>query len=290
MLSEVDKRELRQIINQNKHEIFILSLEEMDHVVLAGIRSQNTKEQWRKLKKKAEITANYYAAGADAYLLSKLVADLGYAGTQVYVKQYGGKAHIILKGHPGLRNILNATKYGIKNAKVVKMGLGKYGAINAAKTGGVITIVLLSAYRVIDYFMTDSATLTQLIGVLAVDVVKVGITTGASILAGTVAAATFSLAIGPLLAVIVVGVGVSIALTYIDEKYGITDRVIAGLDELSEGIQAVVQQKKQALIKKGHDVASDISESVIDYAVERAQQVLVDIMRHLYGKLTVPKL
>ncbi len=61
----------------------------------------------------------------------------------------------------------------MQNAKVIQMGLGKYGAVQAAKGGGVLTIVLVTAFRVIDYFLTDSATLNQLIGTLATDVIRI---------------------------------------------------------------------------------------------------------------------
>ena len=37
----------------------------------------------------------------------------------------------------GLRKLLTGTKYGINNPKVVTMGLGKAGAIKAAKSGGI---------------------------------------------------------------------------------------------------------------------------------------------------------
>lgn len=290
MLTEAEKKELRKTINNNQHEIFILSLEEMDRVVRAKTRSNLLKQQWQKFKEKAEITANYYATGNDVFLLGKLMGDLGYAGTRVYVKYYGGKAHIILKGHPGLRKILNATKYGIQNPKVVKIGLGKYGAINAAKTGGLITIVLLTGYRVIDYFLTDTATLSQLVGTLATDIVKVGITTGASIAAAAAVSVLFTVAIGPLVAVIFVGLTVSFALTHVDEKYHITERVIAGLDELGENVQDMIEAKKRELVNKGNEAINKTIDSVIDYVLESAQQVIIDTLKHLFHKVTIPRL
>ncbi len=42
-----------------------------------------------------------------------------------------------------------------------------------------------SNQHVADYFLTDNATLSQLIGTLATDVVKVGLATGASIVAAS---------------------------------------------------------------------------------------------------------
>jgi len=99
------------------------------------------------LKGKVEFTANYTSTAGDIRTLTLLLSDLGYGGSRAYIKYFGSKPHIILKGYPGLRKILNATHYGVKNAKVVEMGLGKYGGLKAAKMGGGITIVLLTVYR-----------------------------------------------------------------------------------------------------------------------------------------------
>merc|ERR1711916_144560 len=187
------------------------------------------------------------------------------------IKNYGGKPHIILKGHAGLRTILTGTKYGIKNPKVITMGLGRAGAVSSAKIGGIVSVVLLSVYRVADYFLTDQATLSQLVGALATDVVKVGITTGASIVAATAIAGLTTVAIGPILAVVVVGVGVSMLLEYADNSLGITNRVIAGLDELGDSAESyLAEQKKKASNSVGRAVTQ-----VIDQAVSFARAVAI---------------
>lgn len=306
MLTEAEKREMRQMINTNQHEVYILSLEEMDHVFAAGKKNPLIREKWQQYKSKVEFSANYYSSGQDILLLNKLLADMGYAGARAYVKTYGGKPHIILKGHPGLRKILNATKYGVQNAKVVKMGLGKHGGISAAKGGGILTIVLVTVYRVVDYFMRDDATLSQLFGALATDVIKIGIVTGASIAGATGAsalgvalsggAATAALggaivAVGPLVAVILIGVGVSFLLTELDERYRITEKLIAALDEISEkGISGVIEDGKQRVIKKGTKMVNDAAESVIDYAVEQVQQLLITTTNKFLRSMTMPTL
>ena len=213
--------------------------------------------------------------------LSKLVGDLGGFTTKVDIKSYGGKLHIILKGHPGLRRVLTGTKYGIKNPKVVKMGLGKVGAVHAAKSGGILSIILLSAYRVIDYFLTDEATLSQRIGSLATDVVKVGIATGASIAAASgYVALGFAAAIGPIAAVVIVGVLTSLALSFLDEHYGITDKVIAGLEDINEDLDNKIENIKQSLYKK----TGDITDSVLDYVVDSARTIVIDVALHTLDK------
>jgi hypothetical protein len=255
----------------------------MDAIVQSSPKGKlpHIKNAWQKLKGKAEVGASYYASADDLRTLSKLVGDLGGFATKAYVKSYGGKPHIILKGHPGLRRVLTGTKYGIKNPKVITMGLGKAGAIHAAKSGGILSIVLLSAYRVADYFLTDQATLSQLIGSLATDVVKVGIATGASIVAASaVVAMGFTIAIGPIAAVVLVGIGTSMALSALDEHYGITDRVIAGLDDIGNSIEGRIDQVKKNLYRN----MGKLADSIFDYAVESAKSVLIDSAKHTIDK------
>lgn len=282
MLTESEKRELKQTIKANRHEVFVVSMEEMDAIIRSSIHrnKKSVQEGWAKIKGSIGIGANYTASVDDMRTVVKLVGDLGSYGARAYIKSYAGKPHIILKGHAGLRKILTGTKYGIKNPKVVTMGLGKAGAVKAAKSGGILTIVLMTAYRVVDYVITDEATLSQLVGRLATDIVKVGITTGASIAAASFVAGVTTLAIGPILAVVIVGVGVSMLLDNLDEKYGISDRIITGLDEISATANRFVDQQKQNL----KDSASDAIESVIDHALETAQRIAINWAKNQLNK------
>jgi hypothetical protein len=283
MLSDQEKKELKQQIKSNQHEVFVISIDEMDAIVQSSPKGKlsHVKNAWQKLKGKAEVGASYYASADDLRTLSKLVGDLGGFATKAYVKTYGGKQHIILKGYPGLRRILTGTKYGIKNPKVITMGLGKAGAMHAAKSGGILSVVLLSAYRVADYFLTDNATLSQLIGTLATDVVKVGLATDASIVAASALVGFgVTLAIGPIIAVVAVGLLASMALGEIDNHYGITDRVILGLDELSQNAQSQIQKTKENILHKAGDVVA----LIIDYAVDSAKIILIDAAKHQLHK------
>lgn len=280
MLTEKGKKELQQKIQSNKHEVYVISFEEMDAIIKSSPKGNKPTSQavWQKIKGKVGVGASYYASADDAVTMAKLIGDLGGVGARAYIKSYGGKPHIVLKGHPGLRTILTGTKYGIKNPKVVTMGLGKAGAVSSAKIGGIVSVVLLSAYRVADYFLTDQTTLSQLVGTLATDVVKVGIATGASIIAATAIAGLTTVAIGPILAVVVVGVGISILLEYADKSLGITNRVIAGLDELGDSAESyLAEQKKKALNSAGQAVTE-----VIDQAVSSARAMAI---RWVQGKI-----
>lgn len=280
MLTEQDKKELRQKIKANQHEIFILSIDQMDAVVRSSPNAaqSHVKNAWQKIKGGAEKGANYYANAADARTLSKLIGDLGGYATQAYIKNYNGKPHIILKGHPGLRKILTGTKYGITNPKVVTLGLGKAGAVNAAKMGGIISVVLMTAYRVVDYFLTDEATLSRLIGSLATDVVKIGIAAGASIAAVSAATALgITIAIGPIAVVVIVGLLANIALNNLDGHFGVTERLIAGLDEL--GARATINIKQAAA-----STATGVVDTVFDYAIDTARSIAINAAKHAINR------
>ena len=154
------------------------------------------------------------------------------------------------------------------------MGLGKAGAVAAAKQGGILTMVLLTSYRVVDYALTDEATLSKLIGTLSTDVVKVGITTAASI-ATAVFMGGFTLAVGPIAAVLVVGVGVSMLLEYADQSYGITERVIAGVEELQYRADKILEDQKESALEAMGDAAN----SVLGLVVDSARSVAIDWVR-----------
>lgn len=283
MLSDKEKTAFRNQVKSNQHEIFIASIEEMDAILRSSPKAQQQAVQrpWQAIKAKAEASANYYATAADLRKLSKLVGDLGSANARVYVKTYGGKPHIILKGHPGLRRVLTGTKYGIQNPKVIAMGLGRAAATSAAKSGGIVTIVLLTGYRIADYVLTDEATLSRLIGSLATDVVKVGLATGASIAAATFMGAAFTLAIGPLAAVIGVGILTAAVLNAVDEHFGLTDKLVVALDELGGDMEAYYNNRKKQLERKAGESVGE----AIDYAMNSVRRVVIDLAKHQLSRI-----
>ena len=281
MLTDQEKKALKLQIQSNQHEVFVISIEEMDAIIKSSPKGKmpSVQQAWQQIKGKVEFGASYYGSADDFITLSKLIGDLGGFTTQAYIKNYGGKPHIILKGYPGLRKILTGTKYGIKHPKVITMGLGRAGAINAARSGGILSVVLMSAYRVVDYFLTDQATLNRLIGSLATDVVKIGIATGASI-AVAWAVGGFTVAIGPILAVVFVGIVSSYALGIIDTRYGITDRVIQALDELDENANSYIARSRQNI----RNTVNETAESIIDYAIDSVRQIIINVAQHQLDK------
>lgn len=284
-MDERQRAASRSALKANTHELYCLSLNELDEVVVQRSQEKSgVRQTWQEFTGIVEGVAGYTATGKDLATLTKVFADLGFAGTRAYVKYYRGKPFVIFKGHPGLRNIFTGTRYSMLNAKIVQMGIGRAGAVHAVKSGGVLTIVLLSAFRIVDYLLTDEMTLNQLIGTLATDVVKVGIATGASIAAATAAAAVFTVAIGPIVAAIGVGVLAAYGVSKLDEHFEVTEKVIAMLDEMGKGIRQVIEDKKRESMR----LADRMAESAIDYALESAQRVAIDTARHILRRLLAP--
>lgn len=312
--AEHGNEKLRSQILANSHEIYVYSFEAMDELVKQHARGRKAiMEQWETIKKGPEAAANYAPLIGDGVVLGKLMKDLGGWNVKAYIKNYGGKPHIVIKGYPGLRKVLTGTIYGIANPKVIKMGLGKHAAQGIARQGGILSVVLMTAYRVADYVLTDEATLTSLIGNLAVDIVKVGITVAAS-LALIPFGAALGIAIGPIAAVVVVGALAAFTLTPIFDHFGITNKVIAGLDELafkaSIGNQVYqaylewqyISRSKQALtfiedfieetgekLDKAQQRAlaafHEVQETVFDYMVDSAQRIVVKTANHVMSDL-----
>lgn len=73
-------------------------------------------------------------------------------------------------------------------------------------------------------------------------------------------------------------------LEYADNSLGITNRVIAGLDELGESAESyIAEQKKQVLQVAGRTV-----NRVIDYAIESAQTIAINWVRRTLREYLSP--
>ncbi len=156
------------------------------------------------------------------------------------------------------------------------MGLGRAGAVHAARSGGILSVVLITSYRVIDCFLTDRVTLTHMVGHLATDIVKIGIATGASIAAGIWASSFFVVAAGPIIAVVVTGFIASLSLTTIDDKYEITISVVKGLDDLEKITKSNLKSTRRG-IQKSIDKTID---TTIDYIIDSVTRVIIDTVKH----------
>ena len=259
-------------------QIFVLDRDSMmrlwlSHQVAARKLTQAEADTlWRRYSSETRFVANYFSVADDLALMTKLARDLRTPLGRVYFKSYGGKMHIVLKGHPGLRQILTGTRYGVQNPKVVAMGLGRAGVVKSAKGGTIITCFMLTAYNIADYFLRDDATLGQLLGAVGSDVTKAAIGGGVGAIAGTIAAATVvgTFALGPLVVAVAVGIGVGLALDWLDNKFQLTVKLQRMLDDALTRFQQQVEASRQGLIDRGAEALGALASGLIDLAVDAA--------------------
>jgi hypothetical protein len=69
-------------------------------------------------------------------------------------------------------------------------------------------------------------------------------------------------------------------LDNLDQKYGITDRVIAGLDEISNSANEFVDKQKRDL----QSAVSRSVDSVIDYVLDSAERIAIDWAKQQLSK------
>ena len=223
---------LRAMLQANSQEVMLLTLGEVYEILSSWGFYKNG---WVDLTQSqpGQIAVNYGLGIKDAITTTMLIADLKLYDIKstVYVNKNGTEL-IKLTGYAGIRKILNAPVYALKNPKVVSLGIGKFGVKSAIVEGTVITFYFALAYRTIDFIMNDDTSLAEFIGSLATDVVKIGIASAVSWGAGALLTMT-PFVIGPIVAVVLVGLGASIALNVLDDHFKVTDKLV----ELIENAQ-----------------------------------------------------
>ncbi|MCB5213588.1 hypothetical protein LHL18_08810 [Rheinheimera aquimaris] len=180
---------------------------------------------------------------------------------QYYFQTQNGKKYIIFKGRAGLRQILTGTRYLANNSKVMQLGIGGQ-AMRASARGGVLVSVIFSAtLNTIDWIFKDEFRWTNWLATISTDIVKAAIASAAGYAAGMVVSAGLvaitgaSIAIFPLAAAILVGIGIGFALNWLDNKYGVTQAIINHLNrieydtkkDISDGVYYVVSAAGQAV-------------------------------------------
>ncbi len=71
----------------------------------------------------------------------------------------------------------------------------------------------------------------------------------------------------------------------LDDQFEITEKVIAMLDEMENGIRQVIEDKKRESMR----LADRMAESAIDFAVDTAQRIAIDTAKHILRRLLVPR-
>ena len=210
-----------------------------------------------------------------------LVSQLGSFGIKAtgYVNHKGTEL-IKISGYPGIRKILNAPVFTAKNPQIVDVGIGKYGLAKTITEGARVTFYVAAAYRTIDFLMNDETSLAEFVGRLATDMVKIGI--GSAIVWGVGLVLVTPWIVANLAIVVVVGAVASITLNALDDKFGITDKVVVYI----ESAQQDFVNKAREQIKETESDLLDLGAMLAEYMLKKGREVVVaQIRRYIRNDL-----
>ncbi|MDH2896011.1 PAAR domain-containing protein (plasmid) [Rahnella variigena] len=256
---------LRALLQSNNQDIALLTPEECIEVLTSWGTYKNG---WITITQSATGTfiINYGTNVKDVVTTSMIISQLGSFGIKATnFTNTKGTELIKISGYPGVRKILNAPVFAVKNPKIVDLGIGRLGVTKSIIEGARITFYVAAAYRILDYILNDETTLSTFIGSLATDIAKIGIVS--AITWGTqLAAATLTTFVaGPLIAAVVVGFITAAVLNELDNKFGITDKLVKHLEsaqqefvwqarQLEEGIWDIGAMYADQMLNKGVEV------------------------------------
>lgn len=279
---------LRSLMRQNNQDLMLLTLPEVFEILSSW---GAWKHGWVDITQNepAQIVINYGLNIKDVVTTSMLVSQLGSFGIKATVyANHKGTELIKLSGYPGIRKILNAPVFAAKNPQIVDIGIGKYGLAKTIIEGARLTFYVAAAYRTVNFLMNDETSLAEFIGSLATDMVKIGI--GSAIVWGVGLVLVTPWIAANLAIVVVVGAVTSITLNALDDKFGITDKVVAYIEsaqqEFANKAREQIKDTERDLIDLGAMFAESMLKKGREVVVEQIQRYirndLMSIQRRLY--------
>ena len=226
----------------------------IDQVVQSSATlSEATKRHWMEHRDLIKGVGAYTAVAFDLSTLGTLASDLKKGGsyfTKYRVSIHSGKAYVVINGYAGLRQHLTASRYLALNPKVVSMGVGKAGAISKVGGGVLVSVLFSVAFHALDQLMNDAVTWHHFVAGVTVDVVS-AVTAGtfAWVAVSAVFTGTAMVAVGPMVAVVIVGIGATYALGLLSEQLDINERVANALIEAEKRLTSSINQIKTEVNK-----------------------------------------
>ena len=262
-----DKPLRKMLKDNNQHIMFLTPQEAMK--VLRDWGWKDTKALWQTTtdSELGQVLINYGVNGKDVVTTSMLITQLGNVGIKAtsYISKSGTEM-IKLSGYAGIRKVLNAPSFSAANPKIVQVGIGKFGLANSIKSGTVLTFYVAAAYRTVDYILTDDQRLSEFIGSMATDVVKIGIAAAVASIVGSAALVLTSVVAINFVVVIVAGAATAWLLNEVDEYYGITPQVIEYLEKS--------QQEMIFTARKLEDKFWDLTSMFVDGLLDTGKRII----------------
>ena len=221
-MESATKIKLQKEIDRNSQELLIMTSEEFAEVkrkVASALSLDN-----------AKTVGSYVAPVMDSHTVYGQIREFGLGG-KVVEKTVDGRRYVILKGYPGLRKVLKGTRYIANNPKIISFAVGKLGVNNSIRQGAKLSVLLTAPINVLKFLLNEQFTLSALIGTIATDLVKLGVSSMLAAAAAATAGAITTVAAGPLVAAIFVGVLTAILLEKVGKEFGLNDALIATIDQ-----------------------------------------------------------
>ncbi|MFK3942579.1 hypothetical protein ACI2KC_13005 [Pseudomonas monteilii] len=212
----------------------------------------------------------------------KMARDLGGIGTKARISVRNGKQYVILSGYPGLRRALNGTRYSIRNAEIVEMGIGRYGIRGSALSGFRLSCYVSVGIEAVEWFFNDESVWSDLFAGVGVELVKAGIASAIGYAAALAVGSVFTLAAAPAIAGAAVVLAIGWGLNALDNHYGIKNSVKAGLRYAVDHIQALQEQLAEI---KVDDLRKYAEQSVAEIANGIAEQLYDEAKSWVLRKL-----
>lgn len=218
--------EVKSKVSNNKHTLDVFPTEKL----IKAWESKTEKKLSLEAGETARYLSNYASATLDSKTAIRLISDLGIKGS-VVLKSFKGRQYIIFKGYAGNRSIFTASRYLAKNPKVIDMAIGKVGVNKSIISGARVTIFLIVPLNILNYILDDQQTMSRLLGSTATDLMKVGVSAALASLVATSVATITTIAVGPLVVAIAIGIVTGYTLDLLDQKFGVTDALVKALVE-----------------------------------------------------------
>ena len=163
------------------------------------------------------------------------------------VSRIRGVDYVIIEGYAGLRRHLTGTKYLANNPKVISFGIGKQGINNAIKQGFVLSILISAGFHAADQLINDQLTWHYFIGGLAIDLAIAVSASGIAwaTVATIVGTSAATCAVGPLIALVVVGGIVAYGTAKLVNSDNLSKEIAEGLIYLEKLIKNDIQPFNQ---------------------------------------------
>ncbi|CDG19597.1 hypothetical protein [Xenorhabdus doucetiae] len=235
--------ELERKLNENEEHYALITLEEALGFLKSAFCKNGEHKAWKdKVFSCTDPASSFVGNILESIGVMKIIKEFKSLGVEA--KEYkgrGGATYIKITGKESVRKFITGTNYRLDNQKILKIGIGSKSIANGIVAGAKFCIIFSLAYRAVELMTKDEYALAEFLGNITVDTAKLLITTLVTTAVGKVASSYFLAAgvsiIGISVGLFFIGVGIAVALYYLDNEFGITDKVIKSIREVDEKIQ-----------------------------------------------------